>query len=310
MIKDAAGRTIIYDAFIRDGWLTLVSTYYHYREGPVLRIRVGGRLMQEIGVNEYEPVRAFRLEWPDSDRPPSDIEINEVLYPLTVDVVTQEPRTPGFAVATLFNHDWAHTGSMIEWYRAQGVTAFYLYFNGPALPSGPGLPTGPDIHYRLWNFQYWNRADYKDKETGWVHAAQTAFLTMVRYRHLPDHAWIALVDIDEHVWSADGRRLIDVLADVAPEVGVIRVPCHWALRAHNRIIYTQTGERVGVRSKCLYRGDYDGFIGVHNPKPVGEPFDHPSLRMLHVTNYTHSDRIGLIKEPRGEVPWPTQKLDR
>lgn len=302
MIKDAAGRTIIYDAFVKDGWLTLISTYYHYREGPALTIRVGGRIMEEVGRNEYEPVRAFRLKLADGESAPTKIEINGAAHQLPVSVIpTCKPAT-GFAIATLFKHDWEHVGSMIDWYRAQGCTAFYLYFNGPALP--PGLPQGADLHCRLWDFQYWNRANYKDKETGWVHAAQTAFLTMVRFRHLPDHEWIGLVDIDEHVWSHEGRRIVDTLATVTPDVSVVRVPCHWALRAADRIIYTKIGEAPGIRSKCFYRGSYDSFISVHNPKGDVTPLDSPELRMLHVVNYTHSDRIQRIQEPRGTVPWP------
>ena len=302
MIRDALGRTIIYDAFVRDGWLTLVSTYYHYREGPHLDIRVGGRRMEEVGRNEYEPVRAFRLRLEDGEAAPTEIEMNGVRHPLTVEVLQGRaaPET-GFAVTTLFKHDWEHMGNMIEWYRAQGCRAFYLYFNGPELP--PGLPQGPDIHYRLWNFQYWNLANYKDKETGWVHAAQMTFLTMARYRHLPDHEWLGFVDVDEHVWSSDGRRLDTVLAEVPATESVVRLRCHWALRAANRIIYTTVGEDVGIRSKCFYRGSYDGFVGVHNPKPVGQVLDHPRLAMLHVVNYGHSDRIKRIVEPRAEVPW-------
>ena len=303
MIRDERGRTIIYDAFVRDGWLTLISTYYHYREGPALEIRVGGRLMEEIGRNEFEPVRAFRLRLEEGQGVPTEIEINGVTHPLNVEVL-QARSTPekGFAVATLFKHDWSYIGNMLEWYRAHGCTAFYLYFNGPTLP--PGLPQGPDIHYRLWNFCYWNAANYKDKETGWVHAAQTSFLTMARFRHLPDHEWMGFVDIDEHVWSSDGRRLDQVLAEVPVTEAVVRVPCHWALRAANRIVYTTVGEPVSIRSKCFYRSSYDAFVGVHNPKPVGTPLDLPYLLMLHVVNYGHSNRISWIKEPRAEAPWP------
>lgn len=308
MLKDSAGRTIIYDAFVKDGWLTLVSTYYHYRDGPALTIRVEGRTMEEFGRNEYEPVRYFRLQLADGENAPTEIEINGATHRLAIDVLPSRPRSTGFAVATLFKHDWAHVGAMIDWYRLQGCTAFYLYFNGPALP--PGLPEGPDVHYRLWDFQYWNVANYKNKETGWVHAAQMTFLTMARFRHLPDHDWLGFVDIDEHVWSQKGRSLLYALADIPSDVSVVRVPCHWALRAPGRIIYTKAGEAIGIRSKCFYRGSYDGLISVHNPKPVGSPLDSPELLMLHITNYGHSDRIQRIKEPRGTVPWPgeAQKL--
>jgi hypothetical protein len=194
MFLDAWARTIVYDAFVRDGWLTLISTYYHYKDDPPLTIRIRGRELEEVGRNEYEPVRAFRMRLAEGEPVPTEIEINGVIHPLGADVLTdRDTPEKGFAIATLFRHDWEYVGEMVDWYRAHGCTAFYLYFNGPALP--PGLPQGPDIHYRLWNYRYWNPANYKDKETGWVHAAQTAFLTMARFRHLPDHEWdVGLVE--------------------------------------------------------------------------------------------------------------------
>lgn len=282
MLTDDSGRTLIYDAFVCGGILYLVSTYYHYKKGPPLDIIVNGIRATEVGLNEYEPVRYFHV--PIGNRELSTITINgkDVTAIIRPERLPQKPKRGGFAVATLFKYDHAFIPDMLRWYRAQGCVAFYLYFNGPGLPSE--LPVGEDIHYRLWNFRYWNPGDYRDKETGWLHAAQTAFMTTVRLRHMPEHDWTALVDIDEHIMSKS--RLADLLAEVPPEIQVVRAPCHWARRDEDGgFTYAATPDPRGVRSKCIYRGSYCGLCGVHNPKDTTALLDHPELQMLHITNY-------------------------
>lgn len=302
MFHDKKGRVLIYDAFIKGGCLYLVSTYYHYKDAPSMDVRVNGVRAKEYGANEYEPVRYFCA--PVVAGVPLSITINGSVLTLTVTpTVLDEPPKGGFAVATLFKNDYQYMSAMIDWYRAQGCTAFYLYFNGGDLPAG--LPVGPDIHYRSWNFRYWNPGDYRDKETGWVHAAQTAFLTAVRLRHMPDHDWIALVDIDEHVRSADGRRLVDALAAVPANVQVARVPCHWARREGDVIHYAKRPEGLGVRTKCIYRGSYTGLCGIHKPKDMSAMVDRPDIQMLHVVNYWWTDRrLTNVKGDTGTVQWP------
>jgi hypothetical protein len=296
MIQDPeTGRQLIYDAFVRDGWLYMVSTFYHYMDDPHV-IVVDGLQAEAIGVNDYEPVSYYRVQV--GETVPTTVIINGDTYtfPESLDVLGTGTRS-SLAIATLFKHDYQFIPDMLSWYRSQGVTAFYLYFNGPQMP--PGLPQGPDVHYRLWNFRYWNPGcDYKDRETGWVHAAQTAFLTMVRLRHIPEHAWTGLVDIDEVVVSVDGRPLVAALNDISDGYTCVRVQNHWAFRAANRIIYSQESEGPVARTKCFYRGSYDALCGVHGPKMAYAVLNTTDLRMLHIVNQTHLNRISLIRSPK------------
>jgi hypothetical protein len=304
MIQDPeTGQQLIYDAFVRDGWLYMVSTFYHYMDDPHT-IVVDGLQAEAVGVNEYEPVVYYRLHIGGTI--PTIVSINGDTYtfPQPLDILDSETGTGGLAIATLFKHDHTFIPDMLDWYRGQGVSAFYMYFNGPVLP--PGLPQGPDIHYRLWNFRYWNPGNYKDPESGWVHAAQTAFLTMVRLRHMPDHAWTGLVDIDEVVASVDGRPLVAALADVSAGYTCMRIQNHWAFRAANRIIYSLESTGPVARTKCFYRSTYDALCGIHGPKMVSpnSVLNTTDLRMLHIVNQTHSDRISLIRDPKGTLMLP------
>lgn len=303
MIQDTKGRQLVYDAFVRDGYLYLVSTYYHYREGP-MRIELDGVLATEVGRNEYEPVRYFRVP---CSTPPTHVIIDGTRYAFpTVVEVLPVVAPSGFAIATLFKDDHAHIPEMVDWYRAQGVTHFYLYYNGPVFPAG--LPQAPDITYRLWNFRYWNPGvDYRDRETGWVHAAQTAFLTAVRLRWLPQHEWFGLVDIDEAVTVVSGQRLDDFLRDVSGTYNAIRVRNHWAFRSHDRIVYTMNADSWVHRTKVFYRFTYTGLCGVHHPKEQDRCLNTENARLLHIVNWGHMNRLTNITDPKEHVMLPSPK---
>jgi hypothetical protein len=297
MIQDSkTGLQLIYDAFIRDGWLYMVSTFYNCRDKPH-NIVVNGKTAEVIGVNEYEPVCYYRVR---VDETPTSVMINNVNYtfPQPLDVLVTGVGT-GLAIATLFKDDHAFIPDMLRWYRGQGVTAFYLYYNGPEFP--PGLPQSPDIHYRLWNFRYWNPGSNNDARSGWCHAAQTAFLTTARLRHLPDHAWTGLVDVDEAMISADGRPLVDALADVSAGYMCVRIQNHWAIQEKDRIVYTLVSEGPLSRTKCFYRGTYRDLCGIHAPKRTAPSsvLNTTAFRMLHIVNQSHPERIPRVKDPKG-----------
>jgi hypothetical protein len=296
-------RKYIFDAFVRESCLYLVSTYYKY-DDPPLHVYMGDTKMEEIGHNEYEPVRYFRCPLNPIEPFPTSVSINGDPYPLTLSAgPSGRAKKGGLAIATLFKYDSLFIREMITWYRAQGCTAFYLYYNGAKLPEG--LPQGPDIHYGVWPVTYWNPADWRNKETGWVHLGQTTFLTMARLRFLPDHDWLGLVDIDEHVWPGPGRTLLDALGALSPDTMVACVPCHWARRTVNTVVFNKASEAKYARSKCFYRGAYAGLCGVHRPKDSTHCRMCDDIPMLHCITYSHPARHSLIDNTTAiTVPWP------
>jgi hypothetical protein len=298
MIKDpSTGHQLVYDAFLRDGWLYIVSTFYNIRDRP-LTITVNGLTAEVHGFNEPEPVCYYRVRCTEI---PTHITINTITYPFpsNIDTLLSPQQPGGIAIATLFKGDHMFIPNMLAWYRKQGATAFYLYYNGDTLPDG--LPTGPDIHYRTWNFRYWNSGGMHGRpETGWAHAAQMAFLTTVRLRYFPYHSWIGLVDIDELVVPVDGIQLSTYLEKVPANKLCVMFQNHWAIQNNNSITYSEKAEGWESRTKCFYRGSYTGLCGIHHPKHLSPAsiLNTLDLRMLHIVNQTHPDRISLIRNPK------------
>jgi hypothetical protein len=302
MIKDANGRPFIFDAFVREGILYLVSTYYHLDESPVI-ICVGGEKMNETGSNDrHNQMRFFKLHV--GDNLPSEITINGVQHPLQPYIYTPSSRErSGVAIATLFKNDHAVVKDTIRWYKSQGVTHFYLYYNGSTLPEG--LPQEEGVVYGLWPFSYTNYEGTHDIRRGWLFTAQPTFLTMIRLKYFPDHIWMGLIDLDEHIYPlSSGNRIADVLASHS-DADVVMVKNHWSKRDGDRIQYSlKSSGGYGDRTKCFYNKSFTGYWGVHVPKTASKVIQTDRMIMAHVVNYLHPERIHQVQPPYGEFTLP------
>ena len=100
----------------------------------------------------------------------------------------------------------------------------------------------------------------------------------------------------------------ETLAAVPNNYNVVRVRNRWALKLDDRIEYTTTHEpnEWNNRTKCFYRGSFEGLCKIHHPKGSASVHNSTSLLMLHVVNYDHPERVEWVKEPRSTVPWPTK----
>jgi len=289
VIKDSGGTIIVYDTFIRKGRLYFISTYLRSNE-PKFSLKVEGQKVTEVGLNEPEPVRYFYC---DVKAKELNLFINGDISTLRPEVLALTKKIP-LAIATLFKYEsGAQIQRFLDYYRMMGVTAFYLYYNGAELPED--LPVDVDVFYRLWDFPYWN-----DVNMTYIHCAQSVFLTTVRFRHLPDCTWLALVDLDEFIYC-DGGPLVHYLRDLPVDYDVLRVRNFWSLCSDSGgpIRYNTVGGNWLDRTKCIYNGSFNGLFAIHGPKAYGlfKEFKAEDLKLLHIVNGLHKERVELIKEP-------------
>lgn len=295
MITDSQGRPFIFDAFIREGVLYLVSAYYH-RNDPPVTILVGGKKAAEIGLNDgHEPMRFFSVKVSEA---PTEITVDGVVHSIQPTHVTAAPG--GIAVATLFKDDHAFVAYTIRWYRKQGVTRFYLYYNGSALPEG--LPQEEGVEYGLWPFPYRNYDGPRDAARGWTHMSQPAFLTMVRLKYFPDHDWMGLIDLDEFVYPMASETIVDELAAASARgATVVMVKNHWSLRDGDRIQYSlAASDGFAQRTKCFYSKQFRGFWGIHGPKTPCTLERSDRMILAHVADYRYPERRSVAQPPFGE----------
>lgn len=289
------GNYIVHDAFIRGDKLYLVSTYYSH-DNPSIKIYVNDELTKEEGYNAYEPMKYY---WcPAPSNPTIDIRIEDKIYTITVEVI-ENTRQGALAVATLFKGDCHRIENFCKHYRVQGVERFYLYYNGPTLPTD--IYNASDIEYRCWDFPYWNT------EIGqWRHHAQTAFLTSMYLRNLPRYDWFGLIDLDEIMYCSE-KTVGQYLIDKPETVSCVKIKNHWAKYENNELYYTLVPTESG-RTKCFYRGSYPYLCAIHTPKRYYNVEMPSDIIMIHYidnkdSEYRHRERSTQIVEPTATLKW-------
>lgn len=255
------GKQFIYDAFTRGGQLFLVSTYYSTTEARSV-VTVNGIDAQEFGYNEYEPVRYFVCNAPE-DPTLSVVIDGKSEYTMVLDTQSDVKENiitlNEMAMGTLFKDDYHKIEMYCAWYRKQGFTRFYLYYNGGKLPTD--LYQADDIVYQTWDFDYWNK---QTSTCNVLHNAQMTFITCMKLRHFGRFRWFGLVDLDELVFHPSCK--LDEYFDAQdPKTSVIVAKNHWALKSKRHLVFNQS-PHVHGRTKCFYRHTFGGIPAIHLPK--------------------------------------------
>jgi len=290
---DYGGKAIIYDLFIRSGKVYFISSFWSPIQ-PTFRLKIKDVKLTEFGMNQQEPVRYFYGSV--ADMKILNIYINGNSHSIKPIIIKPLIKKHNFAIATLFKYETANMVlRFITYYRSQGCTMFYLYFNGNKIPDD--LPIGLDIMYRVWDFPYFL------VDTEYIHCAQSAFLTTVKLRHLGDCKFLALIDMDEFIYSLDESvNIVDYLSTVSDDYTVFKIENYWAKcpDTGGPITYNSLGTGFVHRTKCIYRSNFKGHFAIHEPKKESgvncKIYNCPALLLLHIT-MLHKERDELVKEP-------------
>jgi hypothetical protein len=356
-----AYRQLVFDMFLRQGSeLVLVSTYYGIDDADfATEVTVQAerserspqeyddvsstsgnwetlQLSREVGASEREPARALVYRCVHDPTQPVRVRITfrggkRQVYTLTPDSVPPSLMTPppttrgGVAIATLFKNDYDQIPTWYEYYKSQGVSRFYLYYNGDlnvvqdklnklAL-AGAGAGAEAEISYHAWPFRYWTKPE------GWLqwpyeHHAQMAFLTAARMRYLPLHDWLIMGDLDEFIHSNTPSQRLSEYLQAHEESPYVMVANTWAYEpdkttsasasasAEFTIVANWRPLPCPWRSKVIYNGRrYQGLFGIHQPKGDTLPSCTTDLSMYHVAQPQHTDRRSRVR-PGG----PTVRL--
>lgn len=290
MLKDLSGNVIVYDYFIRSGYFYMISTYWA-NDSPVLDVLINGEPVSPYGYQEHMPTRYYK--YPMTDTGLVWVTINGVEYELMPDII--KPSHHKFGIVLTFKYESAAwIRRFLEYYRKQGVDAFYFYYNGPELPAD--LVTGPDIKYIVWDCKF------KIYENQYVHNAQTQAYTSFRWRYYDDCDWIAVVDFDEFICDIyDKERLVNLLGRT--DCDVVMMDNHWATVSDSGGLITYSKKthdfnyEIG-RTKCIYNTlRYRGEISIHLPKDDCILLKSRQIVFFHIIDCLHPERKDSIVEP-------------
>lgn len=309
-------RFLFADAFItldeeNGRQLVLITTYYEDVEFDFGEVEValdGERLrhFEDVGRDEHEPMRAVIY-------PMGHIPIRAT-YELVVNYrgqrlterLTPVPAPPEreLALATLFKDDFEDIETCYRYYKEQGVERFYFFYNGRLARLPKALYSAPEIVHGEWNFRYWLGSASAKR-----HHAQALFLTMARYRFLPFSSYLMLVDLDEFlaVRGKPGMTVRDYLERVDERCmsarnywSEARPPRRAARVRYEDLahVWANPGHEGDQRMKTIYRGDFRGFCGVHQPKRPHQTHICDDLALHHLINGPHSRQHLMAKDAR------------
>jgi len=299
-ILNTENKIIIFDYFIRKSNIYLISTYwssknrYISESTPKLDITINNNKVEEHGFDENEPLRYFKYQINKKIKLPITLSINNNDYLIMPETIKPLKKKHKFAIATLFKNETSEwIQRFINYYKKQGVDAFYFYYNGPLKDMTSNLPQGKNIFYIIWDYQYW----YEDVK--YKHFAQTTFLMDFRLKYYDDNEFVAMIDLDEYIYnSLDSRTIYEYIKDLNKDI--IVVANHWSTISGNELKYNINASPWDRRTKVIYNTKYQGYFGIHWIKPKKSTNDRlvksTNLKLLHVIDVLHPERTEKIEK--------------
>jgi hypothetical protein len=197
-------------------------------------------------------------------------------------------------ISTLFKDDYELIEIFTKYYKKQGVSKFYLYYNGDINKIFSKLYKNEDIVYKEWNYKYFN---YESKYYPNVSHAQMTCMTLAKIEHSKFHNYIIMNDLDEFIYKKS-MNLLDYF-----NTGVIiqsrRVFNNWAVIKHssdkNLFIYHKKNFNY-ERGKLIYHRSFEGGYSIHRNKTHSgiknfTHLDDLELNMFHIVSPEHPDRF-------------------
>ncbi len=213
-------------------------------------------------------------------------------------------------LTTLFKHDYHLFPFFYNYYMKQGVSHFFLYYNGTITPEIYKLfnqPRYKNVTLVEWNFHYWNPREFK-----YWHHAQMGQMHHALYRYGKDISeYMIFCDFDEylHIPSPYPRRPYQLLRNYIKENTSIDIFgfCNiWADTSQHQYPYTQIIPKKILavaenehnpyceRSKNIYKVSSIKTMGVH--QICDDAYFHKlktiiNLKMYHFYKWSSKTRV-------------------
>ena len=301
----ACQRTPFFSAMHKNQRLIFICPIYTAPQE--FAVRRGGVALEKVAryvEDAREPIRIVIYAAPVSPSDAVDVadatfEVTDAqgcVHTITLEhIITSTENT--LALTTLFKDDHALLPLFYNWYRSNGVDAFYLYYNGVATDAIRRRCDLPGVVLIDWNFQYWNDATCKYK-----HHAQMGQMHDALYRFGKDqHRYMIFCDLDEYLYNPRGT-----LSELARGTDVD------AVAFCNRWSTTLGGEqpplrfptpfhacrrlRYGKRSKCMHNTATAVTLHIHTHRTTSLgagtlPRVDASYDMFHFVNWSRPHRV-------------------
>lgn len=168
------------------------------------------------------------------------------------------------SITTLFKNDYNLINIFYDYYIKQGVTHFYMYYNGILTDVIRNKFNLPNITLIEWNYKYWN-----DKSCIFAHHAQLGQIHHAIYKYGKDNnSHMIFCDLDEYMYN-DNSTLKNMVVQF-DSVDVFGFCNIWSNTLDNKIpdifptIFNIDDQyNFSKRSKCIYKLSSISTISIH-----------------------------------------------
>jgi hypothetical protein len=197
-------------------------------------------------------------------------------------------------ITTLFKDDYELFPIFYNYYKKQGVTHFYMYYNGILNDNIIKIFNLEDVTLIQWNYQYWNT------NCKYIHHAQIGQMHHAIYRYGKDICnYMIFCDLDEYLYITDYTLLQYIMLN--KDIDVIGFLNRWSKTSKtlddtipkelpNKFITSQPLD-YNDRSKNIYKISSINTIGIHNGNDYSiNPKLKTDFHMFHFYMWSSKNR--------------------
>lgn len=293
-------RCLLFDIFYKNNKLWLVLPVYDVTPFPNehIHITTGGKILElteeYVSTYYYGPTSIYVYDVNELS-PSIDVtveyESREKVFHLEH---IQTSETPEMGLTTLCKDDYRLFIPFYKYYRDQGVSRFYIYYNGQITKEIKEFfqAYGNDVILIEWNYIYWL------DEAGTAHHAQIGQMNHALYKYGKDNTrHMIFCDFDEYLHVPD--TTLKQFVDTNKHINTFGFRNKWSQTIDCKIpdvfpttFLTEPGQLdYPVRSKGIYKVSDVKTICVHHVVEYSTPKSllcH--MWMYHFYNWTRPER--------------------
>jgi len=197
------------------------------------------------------------------------------------------------SITTLFKNDYNLIDIFYDYYIKQGVTHFYMYYNGILTDVIRNKFNLPNITLIEWNYKYWN-----DTSCSFVHHAQLGQMNHSMYKYGKDNnSHMIFCDLDEYMYNHDDTlKNMVIKFDSIDVFGFCNI---WSNTLDNKIpnifpsIFNIDDQcPFPKRSKCIYKLSSISTINIHGYDILKSSYNKLlNYKLFHFYNWSGKYRI-------------------
>ena len=193
-------RYLFFDIFYKEHNVYMIMPIYNEKvSSKEIIVKINNTeltLTTEFVKDTYEPIVIFVYSCTSM---PDTINLTVQYKDITNSYLLQhigvsEIKIP-LSLTTLFKNDYKLFPIFYKYYKNQGVSHFYMYYNGIITNEITNMFNFDDVTLIEWNFNYWN-----DKTCKYVHHAQLGQIHHALYKYGKKVSnYMIFCDLDEYL---------------------------------------------------------------------------------------------------------------